>query len=292
MKTFHLGPTKPYDYKRYTPEHYKGPIEPNNYKQTTSRRPPPNTFKQACEAMGAMETYKRNINKMSIKTEVYDHDIYRFKTINWDRKPEYIIDIGANVGWFTTLAAENEPDAKIYSYELMKENYDKAKGNLSKFSNVEVFNKVIIGENAATKYMRAPRNSGGHRALYENEDTYISEKRYKELIWEKDERGGSTLHDDLPEQISLKQIIEDNDIDYVDFLKIDCEGCEHELLLHMFKHDIDKKILNMALEVHGRTWDEWPKIVKTLKERFDDVTERGRHLIFCRNNCKDCKSNK
>jgi FkbM family methyltransferase len=220
----------------------------------------------------------------AIWTTVYKADCYKFKKVSWDREPKFVIDIGANVGWFSKLAAEEKPNCKVLSFELMEENFKQALKNTNSLSNITLYNKVVIGENKATSYVRAARNIGGHRALYDNEDTYISEKRYRDKIYAKDQKDGSVIHNDLPTQISLLEIIEQNNIDYIDFLKIDCEGCEHELLLHMMKHNLDKKILNMALEFHGRTWPEWNPIKEELINRFDSCKNGGgRSIILFKN---------
>jgi len=219
-----------------------------------------------------------------IKKAVYTSDCYKFNGVKWDREPKFIVDIGANVGWFTKLVAEKKPNCKVLSYELMSENYNEALKNLEGLQNVFLFNKAVIGDNKATAYVRAPNNIGGHRALYDKEDTYISEKRYRDLIFDKDAKDGATIHEDLPQQISLKQIIEENEIDFIDFLKLDCEGCEHELMLHIFKHNLEKKILNMALEFHGRTWPEWEQILEELESRFDVIEKTSKSILTCKNN--------
>ena len=228
-------------------------------------------------------------NSKSIRNDVYKGDCYRFKKVSWDREPKFVIDIGANVGWFSKLAAEERPNCKVLSFELMEENFKQALKNTSELSNVVLYNKVVIGENKATSYVKAARNIGGHRALYDNEDTYISEKRYRDKIYAKDQKDGSVIHNDLPTQISLLEIIEQNNIDYIDYLKIDSEGCEHELLLHMIKHDLDKKVLNMSLELHGRTWPEWKEINKELKNRFDSSSKKGAHIFIYKNNLEKQK---
>lgn len=223
------------------------------------------------------------MSSQAIKNSVFKSDCYKLRDVKWERDPRFIVDIGANVGWFSKLASENKPKSKILSYELVEENFTEAQKNLKDNKNVSLFNMAVIGENRATAYSRAKKNIGGHAALYDNEDTYKSEKRYRELIFEKDRQGGTTIEYDLPEQISLKQIIETNDIDYIDFLKLDCEGCEHELMLHIFKHDLDKKILNMSLEFHGKTWPEWETIYEELKKRFDVVKKSSSSILICKN---------
>mgnify|MGYP006237737407 CR=1 FL=1 len=58
-------------------------------------------------------------------------------------------------------------------------------------------------------------------------------------------KSGDTIKTDLPEQISFIDIIKENNIDYIDFLKLDCEGCEHELLLNIIENNLDKKIFKI-----------------------------------------------
>ena len=95
---------------------------------------------------------------------------------------------------------------------------------------------------------------------------------------------GDTLETDLPNQVSFKDIVSQNNIDYIDFLKIDCEGCEHEILKHIFKHDLDRKILNMSLEIHGTTQPEWEPLRRELESRFD-LVKKGTSgaILICKN---------
>jgi len=219
-----------------------------------------------------------------IRDAVYTSDCYKFNEVSWNREPKFIVDVGANEGWFTKLAAEKKPNAKVLAYELVSDNYEQALKNLEGLENIEIENKVVIGNNNAISYAHAKKNIGGHSALYENKDTYKSESRYRDKIYAKDKKSGTVIVKDLPEQISLKEIIEQNNIDYIDFLKLDCEGCEHEVLLHMLHHNLDKKILNMSLEFHGRTWPEWEIIKKQLIERFDSHSRVGGNILIFKNN--------
>ena len=60
-----------------------------------------------------------------MKNEVRTRDVYGFEHWTPDDPEELtIVDIGANVGAFTVWAAEKFPQAKIYAFELIKENYD------------------------------------------------------------------------------------------------------------------------------------------------------------------------
>ena len=65
-----------------------------------------------------------------IRKQVCESDCYNFKEVKWDRDPKFIIDVGANVGWFSYLAAEKKPNSTILSYELVSDNYEEAIVNL------------------------------------------------------------------------------------------------------------------------------------------------------------------
>lgn len=43
-------------------------------------------------------------------------------------------------------------------------------------------------------------------------------------------------------------------LDQVDLLKIDCEGCEHRILLHAYKSGVLKNISNIIVEIHGNPY--------------------------------------
>tara|TARA_Y100000592_G_scaffold45373_1_gene71978 strand:+ start:15853 stop:16512 length:660 start_codon:yes stop_codon:yes gene_type:complete len=201
----------------------------------------------------------------TIKHEVYSSDCYGFKKINFNRSPLHIVDIGSNYGWFSVLAAEKYPDCNIYAYELIERNYLAAKQNLENFKNANVFNAGVTGKNRISKILEAGHNDGGHKPLYAGKDSYISEERFK------NDRSTNIIHENIPDQISIKEIFDINNIDYIDFLKLDCEGCEYEIFDQIFEYDLDKKIKNLAMEVHGKGHPEYKKLEKQLQKRFSTL---------------------
>tara|TARA_R100000008_G_scaffold372_2_gene315 strand:- start:9154 stop:9915 length:762 start_codon:yes stop_codon:yes gene_type:complete len=202
-------------------------------------------------------------DERGMASEAYRDDNYRFKKCNFEREPKFIVDIGCNTGWFAKLASDGYPESIVLAYEIEESNYLRARERLKGHENIQVHHMAVIGENRAASLAKSTTSIGGHKALFENNDSYVSEKRFSADADTEQIR-------DLPEQISVKEIIEQNNIDFIDFLKMDCEGGEHELLPHIFKHDIDKKILNFALEFHGTSQPEWQKIQEELEKRFDE----------------------
>ncbi len=197
-----------------------------------------------------------------IKAEVYKNDVYSLKKTEFDRSPLYIIDIGANYGWFSYLASELYPNSNIYAYELIENNYKAAVSNLKEFKNVQVFNAGVIGDNKIVKICQNADNHGGHKSIYSGDASYNSEERFKST------KGTNVIHENIPDQISIKDIFEINKIDYIDFLKMDCEGCEYDLFDQIFKYDLDKRIKNLAFEIHGSGNPEYNKLLKEVEKRF------------------------
>jgi FkbM family methyltransferase len=198
----------------------------------------------------------------AIKNEVYDGDVYSLKQAKFSRAPKHIIDIGTNYGWFSYLAAELHPQCHVWAYELMEENYVVAKENLKKFNNAQVSNKGVTGDNVILQTLYTSHNRGGHKGLYAGNNCYISKSRFVST------KTHNRIIDEIPPQISFKEIIETNKIDYVDFLKIDCEGCEYEIFNQIFKYDLDKRIKNLVFEIHGKGNPEYNKLLKELEKRF------------------------
>ena len=64
---------------------------------------------------------------------------------------------------------------------------------------------------------------------------------------------------------SLKQIFDDNNIEYCDFLKLDCEGAEYEIIKNL-PSEYFKKIKKMVIEYHMA--DTHPELLKELIKKL------------------------
>ena len=227
------------------------------------------------------------MNSEGIKNEVYVNDIYKLKGYSFQRLPKYVVDIEANVGWFSKLAAERFPKTNILAYELIEDNYKQCVKLNKPHSNVRVYNKAIIGNNSVKSVFLHPTNIGGHKPLFDGDSSYISEERFKETFRHHNKKDYDNREDlDIPSQISVKDIIEEHNIDYIDFLKLDCEGSEYEILPHIFQNNLDDKILNLAMEIHGINTPEYLSLLMQLKDKFDYYKQIGQ-IIYCKNYIKE-----
>jgi len=157
---------------------------------------------------------------LSSYENIFVNRIYEFKA---DNKKPYILDVGANVGvsvlFFKTLFPCSEiiafeADPKIYEYLL-----ENVHGN--GFNDVLIFNKAAWHENALLKF-KADGADGG-RITFANNANTIEVKAV-----------------DLREFLRARKI---------DFLKMDIEGAETDILLHCSQYLSGVK--NIFIEYHS-----------------------------------------
>ena len=141
-----------------------------------------------------------------------------------------IIDIGANVGFFTLFAVSKYPNCTIYSFEPIYSNFQQLIKNrdLNKTKNIHCFNKAVCGYSGTVKMTFDPTDSYTTSAS-------INIDGNKESL-------------DVP-CLTLSDIFIENKIDHCDLLKMDCEGAEFDILYNTSK-DFLYKIDQMAIEVH------------------------------------------
>jgi FkbM family methyltransferase len=161
----------------------------------------------------ALAGFGRALNRLY---ENRNHDIYsngemavleKISKIN----PSIIIDGGANAGDYSLLVAQIIPGCKIYSFEPVESTYQKLLENKKEHYNIYPIKKGLYKENCSLEINLF--NADEHSSLYDIQG--------------------------LPEKSSQKQIIElvrgddfmnENNIDFIDFLKLDIEGAEYDAL--------------------------------------------------------------
>lgn len=207
-----------------------------------------------------------------MKNEVRTCDVYGFEHWTPDDPEELtIVDIGANVGAFTVWAAEKFPQAKIHAFELIKENYDFCIEKVKDFDNVIVENTAIVGKNAPIGVYKNKRNPGGHKPIFDSDtSTYLNKERFAAEWKETD-----------VDWISFEQFIEQNEIEKIDFLKLDCEGSEYEIFQCIDENNLWDKVLNMSFEIHGPP-DEQEKLLENIRQKFSSVYTTTKKAVYCR----------
>ena len=168
----------------------------------------------------------------SIIKEIFYHKRYSpyfpfYKTCN-------IIDIGAHKGFFALYAGMNcSSESRIICLEPSQSNYTELTENinLNGLSNVHAINKGIRSKaGSESLYMYSPANN-----------SLISE--YENII------DKSSDHVESIQVTTLPQIIDTFKIEAIDFLKMDCEGSEYDILYNL-ESSIYAMIKVISLEFH------------------------------------------
>lgn len=158
------------------------------------------------------------------------------------KENDIIIDVGAHIGLFTLYASQFCNSGKIFSYEPMKENYkllvDNVNGN--NLDNIRTFNFAVSNSETIKLYIND--DESGHSMFSKSSDF-------------------TTV-----DSISLKKIFDENRIEYCDFLKLDCEGAEYEII-ESLPTEYFKKIKKIIIEYHMA--DSHPELLLKLKKTLE-----------------------
>ena len=170
--------------------------------------------------------------------EIFLTDFYSIQT--WvDQLPTdpVIIDVGANAGYFNMLLLSKRTDAKVYAYEAIESNVQLFGRNIELnptiAGKVQLFHRAVTGKpvDTITLYKEADANNSVTASIFQDFESH-------------------NLSSVTVKAIALAQILEENKIDQVDFLKLDCEGSEYPILYESPK-DIWQKVKSIFLEVHN-----------------------------------------
>lgn len=142
-----------------------------------------------------------------------------------------IVDIGANIGTFTTYAAYRAPKARIVAVEPEPGNLAMLRRNVANNrleGRVTVVPAAIGGADGTVTLHASNKSSGGH-SLYH--------------------RYGDGGHDVQVPMVALGSLFEKNGVERCDYLKLDCEGGEYEAVYSLTEEQLER-VRFMAVEYH------------------------------------------
>lgn len=143
-----------------------------------------------------------------------------------------VVDIGANVGYFTLLSSLVVGDkGKVYAFEPEPKNYQLMLQNikLNKLSNIVAENKAVSDKNGSIEFFVDEVESGGN-SIFQNAVQYGD----KDLS-----------HSIQIETVSIDKYFSNNEV--IDFIKIDVQGAETLVLDGM--RDIVKRNDNIKMVI-------------------------------------------
>lgn len=169
--------------------------------------------------------------------EIYMEDFYGIEQL-LHKVPgnAVVVDIGANVGYFSFMMAAKRPAATIYAYEPMQENTIVFSRNIELNKNldqrIQLSQKAVTGTPvpSITLYFDNQDHNTVIASVFDDFDTHN-----KESV-------------SIP-AISLHEIITANRLQQIDILKMDCEGSEYPILYES-PESVWRVIKALAIEVH------------------------------------------
>ncbi|MBU2576886.1 MAG: FkbM family methyltransferase [Nanoarchaeota archaeon] len=204
---------------------------------------------------GAKYSVRTNSSDFGIINEIYIVKEYH-RLLNYINPDSTIIDIGAQIGVFSVFAAKIANKGKVFSFEPFEKNNLLLQKNvkLNDLKNVVISKNAIARKSGSRQLTISKENSGGHSLFQEGDE--------KVKI----------------ETVTLKEVFDKNNIASCDFLKIDCEGAEYEILYNTPREYLDK-IKSITLEYH-KNGD--PKELKGFLEKanFEVEIDKVAELIY------------
>ncbi|MBT8381213.1 MAG: FkbM family methyltransferase [Ignavibacteriaceae bacterium] len=218
-----------------------------------------------------------------------------------------IIDIGANIGLFTLFVNQYCKDPVVYSFEPSPVVYDLLKTNSEAYgTNVKTFNFGVSDKTKSAKFTFY-RNSSVFSSFNpdEGEDIEAIQAVVRNLIKDQTSSDSESLEEYVREitsgrvekeyydcqLLSVSDIIEQNNIESIDLLKVDAEKSELDIIRGI-KEEHWSKIKQIVIEIHDKSHkilEEIQQILKTQGFHFEVVEEEmlqesGLYNIYARRN--------
>jgi FkbM family methyltransferase len=167
------------------------------------------------DAIAFFENFILEVNNLEDKFEIEKNDV--------------VIDIGAHVGYFTLYAAKRAQTGMVISFEPTKESFLVLKNNvkINNFQNIFINNLAVA-------------NISESRTFFVDKKYGISNTFYE---------SNTGLEKEIVQTTTLDEIYGKYNLENIDFLKMDCEGAEFEIILNT-STEILKKIKKISMEIH------------------------------------------
>ena len=139
-----------------------------------------------------------------------------------------VVDIGAHIGLFSLMAASQARKGVVYALEPNGENFRMLQNNtrINGIKNLVPINVAVANEDGERELYVSPGNPASH-------SFYSTERNKKELV----------------RTVCLESFLDERNIRQVDYLKMDCEGAEYEILCNCPSRVL-KVVKKIALEYH------------------------------------------
>ncbi len=192
------------------------------------------------------------------------HQIFTFKEyeMNLGFVPKIIIDAGANIGLAAVYFTEKYPFAKIIAIEPESSNFEMLKKNSENYKNVLLHKRALCNQSNLVLNV-IDKGYGNWGFITEIEGSLNS----KNVV-------------DTVKTITIDEIVKENNLEFIDLLKIDIEGGEKELFESNFENWLPKTRC-IAIELHdGMKMGSSKSFFTAISKYNFSYHKKGENLLF------------
>jgi len=217
------------------------------------------------DTLNILKSYKYHIKERGVGLPVFEiflNKEYENKDIKV-QKDDIVFDIGANIGIFSLYSLYNQAK-EVHSFEPGIEQFSAMQSNLcSKFPNLYVNNLAVTKNKSVTKFYTT--DSSVQNSLISHS---IPFNNYKEV-----------------NTIDIETYVNEHNIQKIDYLKIDCEGGEYEIIEHINKDFLQSKVDKIVLEYHHFKDKDKLKSEQLINKLIscNFTVEIKGNMIYCKN---------
>lgn len=173
--------------------------------------------------------YNANPNTLSIFKEIFVNNVYSQGEVKINEN-DIVFDIGANVGVFSLYASQIK-GTQVYAFEPHPKNFAVLSNNIKQnnIQNIKCF-EFALGADNEDRVLLEGNIAGGHKFSYKD----VSENSEGSL------KVKAVTFSGMKEQLNIEKI---------DFVKLDCEGAEGEIIKSLGQEGLNG-IDRMAIEFH------------------------------------------
>ena len=189
-----------------------------------------------------------------VETEIFDFNEYNYGSVTIERG-DVVVDLGANIGVFALYALHRKA-SKVFCVEPYIPYVKTILKNLNKFSSKVVISPIAISD-----------VEGEVQINVNYENNVILSNVYEDYSWS--EKLNET---DMVKTMRFDDYLNVNNIEFVDFLKVDIEGSEYRLFKDVSVETLQKRVNKIAIEYHWNYSDQLNVITNKLNEAGFEIS--------------------
>ena len=227
-----------------------------------------------CKLSNGMDILYASKANLAILQREFDDDLYNKNGIQLS-DGDCIFDVGGNIGFFVMYLNQDLKDATVFSFEPIPETYELLQRNTDAHNQLQLkmFNCGLSDEPGTATFTHYPKSNVCSTMCPQDSPEYFRNSR-KYVLDEIRKRGAiwKTLVDFTPafmwypltevirrhykqvvrvecEIRTISDVIEENNVEQIDYLKIDTEGAELNILKGI-RDEHWPRVRQVVVEVH------------------------------------------